>query len=318
MQIIGIDVGYGYTKVAYGENGKITTFSFPSLVANFSDSLSIDGIRNPEAVEVHGKKYVVGEAAAKLKALKFQSRDKDWIASTAYAALVKYALKRISHSEKSLIVTGLPVRYYKSDKDKLVKIITDIASDRGITASVFVIPQPLGSYYDTILTHYGLLKSVDVTDKIVGILDIGYQTTDILCLNAMSPVPEMSSSFETGIANAFDAIARDIENKYSLHLDTHGVEKAAMTGKIRAFGKEHDISDIVKTHLTTLSDAIKSEVATLWGNTAEIDEILLTGGSAKLLSQYLPQFQQGSVINDCQLANAKGYYKYAARKINNI
>jgi len=71
--------------------------------------------------------------------------------------------------------------------------------------------------------------------------------------------------------------------------------------------------NFLKYRLTELAEAIRAEVATLWGDTREIDRILLTGGSVLVLRTFLNKYKQGSILENSQTANAVGFFKYAKR-----
>jgi len=316
-RIIGLDIGYGYTKMVYERLSGITTECFPSVVSNYEIGLDAEGLEgDKEAIIKIGEQLFLcgNEAIKQKKALKFESRDKAWINSIAYEVLCRAALQKYNFpSDRTVIATGLPVAYYKADRERLAKKITEIAKDYGDKCIVKVVPQPLGSFFNMFFDAKGNIINDQLRPEHIGIVDVGFKTTDILAFSEMRPIMRMSTSFDTGISTAYDSIARDIYAEYGLMLEPHTIGQAVKLGYVKTFGEQHDISKFSKNRLTELAEAIRAEVATLWGDTREIDRILLTGGSVLILRTFLDKYKQGRVLENSQTANAAGFFKYAKR-----
>ena len=74
---------------------------------------------------------------------------------------------------------------------------------------VKVIPQPFGSYFDLLLNDEGKLKDPEKIRERVGIIDIGFQTTD-LALATPQFVEASSGSLEVGVRSVADQLSRDL------------------------------------------------------------------------------------------------------------
>lgn len=314
---IGVDVGYGYTKVVTDSGDGITQVIEPSVVGDYEDrTVEVEGLRLSELniVEINGQKLLVGGSALKHSSRVFNFREKNWTESVAYRALMKNA---ISHAQprsiKLFIISGLPVSYYKSDKGKLSMVLRNIAADAAINITVKVIPQPLGSFFNLLFDDNGEIQDEGLASSRIGILDIGFYTSDLLTIDNLELVEKQIGSFENGVAGTLESLSKDIEKVYDLRPDLHKTEEAIRKGSIRVFGENHDITEMVKHRLLELTTEIEARAKTIWKTAADLDKVFLTGGGATLLESYLDLYKHAVVIDGAQFANARGYYRYAKR-----
>jgi plasmid segregation protein ParM len=314
---IGIDVGYGYSKVVMDSHDGVSRTVWPSVVGNFeAGTVEVEGMKSSasEYVEVENQKLLVGKAALKHSFRLFNAREKNWIGSVAYRALMKNAIQNADlHSINLIITSGLPVSYYKTDKGKLTNIIREIAKEKAITVTAKIIPQPLGSFFNLLFDETGMVQDEGLVNTRVGVLDIGFYTVDLITIDNLELVEKQIASFENGVAGILESIARDIENAYDFRPDLHKTEEAIRKGSIRVYGTDHDITEIAKQRLTELATEIEARAKTIWKTAADLDQVVLTGGGAILLKSYLDLYRHTIVIEDAQFANVMGYYKYAKR-----
>jgi len=316
-RIIGIDIGYGYTKIVTDNgNGMVTPISFPSVVGTYEDCLQIDGIKKTDVqlTEIENQRLLIGNSALKHSKRKFNSREKNWIDSIAYRALLKHAIALTEPNSVNLtVVTGLPVSFYKSDKEKLINLIRAIVQDYCLSLTVKVIPQPLGAFFNLLFNDSGIVQDTVLPSQKIGVLDIGFYTTDLITVDGLEIVEKQIDSLENGVSTALEAISRDIENLYGIRPDLHKTEQAVKEGCIKAFGTEKDISPIIKQRLQELEIEIEAKAKTIWKSGGDIDKVILSGGGAALLRPYLNLYPHATVIENAQFANAKGYYRYGKR-----
>lgn len=317
---LGIDVGYGYTKVVRDSAEGAVRTVWPSVIGNFEAStVEIEGMKSSasEYVEVENQKFLVGRAALKHSSRTFNAREKNWIASVAYRALMKYAIQNAdSYSINLTVTSGLPVSYYKTDKGRLTNIIREITKEAAITVTAKVIPQPLGSFFNLLFDKSGAVQDEGLLNARVGVLDIGFYTADLITIDNLELVEKQIASFENGVAGILESIARDIENAYDFRPDLHKTEEAIRKGTIRVYGLDHDITEIARQRLTELATEIEARTKTVWRTAADLDQVVLTGGGATLLRSNLDLYKHAIVIEDAQFANALGYYKYSRRIAN--
>lgn len=313
---IGVDVGYGHMKVVTDSGEGLTRIVLPSVVGNYEERTAMEGLRlsTLELVEIGSQKLLIGRSALKHSTRIFNAREKGWIGSVAYLALMKNAIQHSNPDSISIAITsGLPISHYKTDKGKLTNLIREVAKNEAITVKVKVIPQPLGSFFNLLFDEHGGVQDEGLVNSRIGILDIGFYTSDLLTIDNLEPVENQMASFENGVAGTLESIARDIEKAYDLRPDLHKTEEAIRKGSIRVFGVDHDIATIVKQRLSEFAAEIEARAKTVWKSAADLDKAVLTGGGAALLKNHLDLYRHAIVIDDAQFANAVGYYKYARR-----
>ncbi len=316
MKVIGIDVGYGYTKVVTDVNGMILPLLSPSIVGVYEDGIVVDGLKTSErdGVTVNGQRFLIGESARRHASRLLDGRHEGWIDSIAYRALLMHALSTAACNAVNLtVVTGLPVNFYRTGKDKLINLVREIVEKYCLNLTVKVIPQPLGSFFNLLFDEAGRVADGDLASGKVGVLDVGFYTTDLITVSELELVERQIDSFENGVSTALTSIAKDIEAAYGLRPDIHKTEEAVKQGYIKAFGVQKDIGQAVEQRFGELARDIEGKAKTIWKNAADIDKVLLTGGGAKQLKGHLNLYRHAVVINDAQFANARGYYKFGRR-----
>jgi len=310
MNIVGLDIGFGYTKVATEEG----CFRFPSVVGSdegrrFQKLEGRGAGRIDETVCVEGERFLVGRRAMKESEYIFSAREKGWIGTIAYKALLKYAYQNISfrNGEDLLVITGLPVNHYLQWRDKLAETVREVA-DRTVTVEVLL--QPMGSYIDCILDNEACIRDDDFKRSRAGIIDIGYFTTDLITMEDIEFVRGLYRSHENGISSAYTRIARDIYDAYSLTKECHEIEKVVSDGFVKVCGEKKDVRELIGKHLKVLNREIAVTARELWQEGTDIDTIVVTGGGAITLHRNLDFYRQIRFIEDPHYANVRGYLKY--------
>ena len=133
-----------------------------------------------------------------------------------------------SADEPAAVVTGLPVSHYTQERVKQIQDLLGQAHNvqtlSGETSvkveRVKVIPQPFGSYFDLLLNDEGKLKDPEKIRERVGIIDIGFQTTD-LALATPQFVEASSGSLEVGVRSVADQLSRDLGSQLFHHARYH-------------------------------------------------------------------------------------------------
>lgn len=321
---IGVDIGYGNTKVVFANgNGKMDGKIFKSVVGTYAQTdTNATGFSNDRTeVAVDGTKYLLGNSALVHSARLLNVRDKGWLTTPPYKALLKHALTVATHGKDvsggAQIVTGLPVRYYHTDKEKIERVVAEVATSMGLNAEVKAIYQPMGTFFNLILDEQGMVFDRDTLHARLGILDIGFYTADLVTVNNREVVETLSMSCESGISTALDAIARDIEESEEygcMRVNLHDLEAAIRSNcKIKVFGAPTDITPLVTRRMRELAAELQSKAQTVWHNGADLEMVLLTGGGAEMLAPYWNLYRHAKIVRSAPLANATGYCKYAQR-----
>lgn len=304
----GVDVGYGWTKVFQNSRSQI----FPSVVGNFEENFEVDGLEKTQnfIVELEQNRYLVGESALKYSTRFFQIKNKNWVESIAYRVLLKAALQGEFFN---VIVTGLPVSFYKSDKEKVQKILSEISPSH----EKKIIPQPLGTFFHALFTENGSVKNEALVQSKIGVVDIGFFTVDMITVEAMELVERQMKSIETGVSFLHESVKKDLENKYEIQISLNKIEEAIRNKFIKIYGEKIDISNIISKRITEFSHEIFAQVRSIWGSCSDLDQIIFSGGGAFFLQNFIKDFaRNASIIDNPQFANVRGYAKFANRISN--
>ena len=331
MRILATDIGFGYTKASDGRQTQV----FKSLVgeanpSQFSDVLLPVAAAAPRHFVIGGEEIYVGELAeSQSRARGFTLDPAQFIAKYArtlgLAALAPYA----EHGDPVRLVTGLPISFFRKYKDALTTalqnrhVITVVQANGEreektiYIEKVRVIPQPFGSLFNLMLNDQG--KAVQqrfVTEKI-GVIDVGFRTTDFTIADKTRYSERGSVSTDSGISVAYNVIANLLHEKSGTQIELYRLYEAATRGTIKIKGQRFDLTGLVKEAFSQLAIRIAAEANRLWTDDWDIDCIVLTGGGGAALAPFLQPLVQGEVLPmppeaDARFNNVIGYWKYGA------
>ena len=177
---------------------------------------------------------------------------------------------------------------------------------------VKVIPQPFGSYFDLLLNDEGKLKDPEKIRDRVGIIDIGFQTTD-LALATPQFVEASSGSLEVGVRSIADQLSRDVSRKYAITLDTTEAEEVLRRKSVSIFGENIDLSEMIAERTREVAELILSYAQSLWGRGEKLNRLILTGGGANIFRSYFSGYPNLHIPGEPSLSNVRGYLKLARK-----
>ncbi|OPX89483.1 MAG: hypothetical protein A4E53_01560 [Pelotomaculum sp. PtaB.Bin104] len=321
--IIGVDVGYGYTK-AIAENGESVVF--PSVVGTgFErklDRLMPSGASEADNYDLiisrinrdEPQRYFVGNLAI----LHSHDAARPFSDNRSSAEEIKPALltavARLSKDEGCTLVTGLPLEPYlkqaKSLKSSLEKLSgtevilnseqTKIAFDR-----VIMFPQAVAAIYGQLKrNHLG-------SNGLVGLVDMGYRTTDIILydLTYRKILDEYRDTVTCGMNDVVVGIRNEIKTETGDAPNLEWIEQALIQQKPLYFNKrDYDVVDIAARQEKAVRNLIVSHISRLWRDQIKKLKVLyLAGGGAFMLQSDISQFANCEVVQNAQMANAHGY-----------
>ncbi|MFY9175123.1 MAG: ParM/StbA family protein [Peptococcia bacterium] len=323
---IGIDLGYGYVKVYDGSKEVV----FPSTVGVGTDLrfnsllMSFKKVTDNLVITVDNKRYFVGDLAVRQSPIVSRSMGRNRVEdiNSKVLLLAGLALFVENGEQKFNVVNGLPVDYYQQYKDDWALLMQGTHAIKFGTGSsekpmlitidkLQLIPQPFGTLYDRRLDNEGNLLENELANLKVGIVDIGYKTSDFALASDLEFVGKQSASSDIAMSTAHNLITQRIQDKFKLEKESYEMDKIIESGLVRVNGVPQDISEFKREAFSTLADKVATEVNNLWDK-REIDVILLTGGGGKAIAEYfLPKFPQAVLVNESQTANVRGYLKLA-------
>ena len=170
MQILGIDLGFGFTKATNGERSLVVK----SVIGEATDQQF--GGPMPEArlgddhlhIEMEDRGIFAGDLAERQSSLRSFTLDQDrFITDSAKVLALAVASDLAASDEPINLVTGLPISSYRAKSDELARLLRDRHAFTVIDpdgkrhrtvleiSDVRVIPQPFGSMYDMVLDDAG-------------------------------------------------------------------------------------------------------------------------------------------------------------------
>ncbi len=329
MEVLGIDVGFGFTKAA---NEKEFVM-FKSLVGEavdiqFRSHFENDAFAENLHVTIDDKSYFVGDFAEKQSKVRQYTLDQDKLLNEFLKVLALTAAGRFSENEDPLnIVSGLPVAYYKQNNKQFSKILLGHhkikyhkADGKTITKNIYInklrmMPQPLGSFFNLLMDSSGKIENTDLAKQKVGVVDIGFRTTDFAVFDNLQFIERASCTMDTGISKSFTTIADKLHEKCGINIELYRLYNAVESGIIKIRGQEYNLSNIRNQAFNHAAITVANDIDRMWAEDWDMDTVILTGGGCMELAKYLEPLIVGDVIpagniTDARLNNVQGYHKY--------
>jgi plasmid segregation protein ParM len=330
VEIIGIDIGFGFTKVTNGRQALV----FKSVLGEATDiqfqEQVMEGVADDEHLqaEIDGKSWFVGELAERQSNVRFFTLDQAQFLAQFAKTLALTATARMAAGFVPIsLVTGLPIGYYRQHKDEIARILkgehkvtlVDAAGKRQEKVlninRVRVIPQPFGSMFNMVLNDLGESGEKRMGKEKIGIIDIGFRTSDYTISDKMRYSERGSRTTDSGIARAFTSIANKLREKSGVGVELYRLYDAVDRGSIKIRGKEYDLKVLTDQVFGQLSSAIANEADRLWADDWDIDAMVITGGGGAVIARHLTPLLHGNVLpmdpnRDARLYNVQGYWKF--------
>lgn len=245
--------------------------------------------------------------------------------STMNRVLVSHALMSAGYSGKKVkLITGLPVADFfingrknqeqiTRKKENLLRKVMSGMPDTlmPVIEDVSVGCQAMSAFIDYFIDDN--IKERDVPISKVAIVDIGGRTTDIaLIINAAQFDPSRSGTANIGVLDVYTALSDLIKAKFNTR-DQYALsylDKGLRTGKIKMWGKECDISDLVTEAVNEQKTKTIREIERKLGSASDLDKVIFVGGGSELF-KLSDTFPNGYQAPDSEFSNARGLYKYA-------
>ncbi len=333
MEILGVDIGFGFTKATNGRDVRI----FKSVIGEAADLQfqehllkAADGEGPTLHVALDDKTYFVGELAEKQSTVRSYTLDQGQLIARFAKTLALTAIANLAKpGEPIRLVTGLPINYYRRHKDELTSLlegqhqITLIAGAGDRTeCTVFidkvrVIPQPFGSVFNLMLNDLGRISDRTYAEQKIGVIDVGFRTADYSICDKTQYSERGSQTSDAGMSQAYKVIAHGLQEKSGINVELYRLYEAIEQSAIKIHGKNYGLRRITELAYGQLASTIGSDVNRLWSDDWDIDRIVITGGGGAQLLSYLQPLLQGELVaveaaDDARLNNVRGYRKYGA------
>ena len=321
--VLSVDIGYGYTK-GVGSDG--VRFSFPSVIGNAEEvRFSIDLNRDNEQRSVKYGEWTFAYGGHALLQSRIQttifdrSRTRDHIYKMLFVAALVEMMKQSPECKRVKVVTGLPVDFF-NDRSEVVKAFVGdyhIMTDREIDCaveSVYVAPQPFGSLFRELLNERGRIVNSEVERRRIGVIDVGTYTTDFILADELRYVQRLSGSIRIGWSKVISKVQQALSDLYRLELSLHEVDRALQAGVVRVHGEPMPLQPLVTPAVGEIETAIIARARDLWGEAADLDAILVTGGGgASVYDAIHNVYPHARLLDSPFWANAEGLQRFGRR-----
>lgn len=295
----------------------------------FNSELANNSILDNLIVDVGGYRYFIGELANRQSEFLLSTQSEKRTGSAESDILFKTAfvlLDGVSSQEVEFnLVTGLPVDEYKQFKEvlreQLLKnhYIKVIDGDSSIEKNIIikkckVVPQPFGTIFNEMLTDDGGIKTESYVDSILGVVDIGFRTTDFVVTNKLEFIDKLSFTSSVALNTAYKLISRELKEQLNINKSIYQLDDIVQAGKIVVKGKQYDILELKDKAFNLAAQQIISEINSFWPQLWEFSKVLITGGGGIALFNYLKDYIDNCyLVHDGQFSNVNGYLKIANR-----
>ena len=330
MKNYAIDAGFGRTKAV----SETKEFNFPSLVAAYRPVRFVSGMEKADptssmVLQYDSKRYYIGSSAAR-QGIAESTIDKERAVTREGKLLSLAALGLLAEEETEHInlVAGLPVSHYSGLKNRYFTVMKQTHRFSLLNLSgklqrshiinvcnLKVIPQPLGTLFNLLLSDSGDVTRAELAGQNIGIIDIGYYTADLARADSLEFIDRKSASYPLGLFNAYSEMAEGLNQELGIEAAPETLEPVMDSGQIRAGGNVIDVGHLKEQALSEAAGQIASKVKSLWPDRWQLDKIVITGGGGKMLYDYIAAAldEKTELAPEAIYANVKGYLKLAAR-----
>ncbi len=302
MNVLAVDTGYSFIKYAYtDENDKVSSSKFITAVAPV-DSNNLD-VGSKSSVRFNGKDYLVGQKALYAGGV-LPTRADDFL--TTYTPLFLHKIIAEHNLSPYLVSLSLSISEFKEKNKQLQKVCEQfVVNDTLYSFKVAVFPQ-----------GFGIWKYVDNIQNAV-ILDIGFNTIDILSVIDGKPSAEFSTGYKNmGVCEIASSISEYISSSITKDYvpEITAIRILVAGGKFNLDRKEYNISNFIESKKAAYTKKIFDTItqsSTLKRILNEIDTFIVAGGGAYFIDDELKE-KYGFVIPDkLEFANVLGFIKLA-------
>ena len=321
---VGFDGGFFATKAVSRER----ISHFPSFATKPAESLfSLNGHSTVIIASEHGR-HLVGDEAIKKGRTGVRKESSEWILSREYMSMFYTAMSDLTAANQVTVnlVAGLPLADFARDqvtlRDRLLG--THCFTREGRTGQVVkvervtIAPQAWGPILCALLDDAGKVVQPDLIKQKVAVLDIGGRTVNYLSVEGLADIPSETRGTERGAWNVVRTLRDwlDANHEGLSRLPDHKLMSAIVEGVIFDAGEPVDLRPVVKDIVDDIGQEIVDTARQYWGTgAATMRSVLVCGGGAYLWGEHIRRaFRQAVVLDKPELANARGFYRFAANQ----
>lgn len=293
---IATDIGYGSVKSLCNKS----LSKFPSAVSLIGRSI----IEHSEQLYNYaGLNYAIGQ-----EALRDAYGTRDYIFLEKFAPLLLFKViedAQLDATKSLRISTGLSLLNWDK-KEQFAESLQDftVNNTRVNNVELLVMPQGKGVLIDCVK------QSPELNDELVLVVDIGYNTLDVIPFENGKPLAKEAWANTLGVNVMVNKLDKYIVSKFGMSLNEAKVNEAFQRGWINC-GTKKDLSIIIdeekQKYVDSVFQILKSKNSELYNSA---DTIIIAGGGAYAFENYT--FNDKKVIfprGEYEFSNVRGYYE---------
>jgi len=304
MESISIDIGYGHTKIRY----KNKEVKIPTAVGLYTDN-GID-YGDQEVYEFEGEKYIVGSDASMGETF----TTTDFKQLLKYSPLIIYHILnkfQLANKEMPIVVkTGLALNDLGHIPEFEKRLSHFVINGQEINLKLKIVPQGIGIYMRYLKEGSKVKEGFDLTSKKVAIIDIGFNTINVLSIVKKKFQKQVSKAYPGhGVSSLVRPVKTFIENKFNMQCSDSEINEYVIDESFMFNGVEHEdvvkfIKDEKRKFIMKLFQSVLIEDKKMLGSS---HLVIISGGGANFLKG--AKLPPNAVIDDDPLEfnNVRGY-----------
>jgi len=331
-----VAVDMGFRRVKFVDNNGTIPGQFDHAVAPRSRETFV--MERPTYDDIfitlpNGREWAVGKTAYRHSANPVGRLDPQWVLSEEYEVLLCAAFSQmfIGVQEASVVLaTGLPVEHYMwQERLRRQRLLGEHTFTRNggdpqritVTGCVVAV-QALGALLNHALDAYGYVsrERIPGTNKpwataTVGVIDGGGNTVNFSAFEGLRELGHRTQGANLGIMGPIARIRQEIVHEYprlspTLAEVANWLEQGYFSYLGSTVTVDHYAAPVLKEH----ADLVWNQAMAVWPSIGNLDAILLTGGQAYALAQYMPETMNGEhdllvISKDPVYDNVRGFLK---------
>ncbi|ELC8355012.1 TPA: hypothetical protein ACG0NJ_002169 [Clostridium perfringens] len=297
-QIIGLDVGRGYTKGYTEINGLAKECMFKSIIGE-GRNLDFSNYQEPLMINYEKEDWFIGLLAEQESQTPIRNSKDSKITNTVQV-LIAAALSQLAVEDEVKIMLGVPYKSFRKTvlaevqetyKDKEIKVKDKI---NGGTKEIKIVDISIFREGDSAL--YWQVRNNKSNNKPVGLVSVGFRTTEMSYFDkGLKFNDKKSDTIEYGNRSAMNNVKDKLMDK--------GIIK-----DINEIDSSSDYDDMKKKAYLIATENIEQQIEDKWVNLSEMD-IYIAGGTS-LNMEFDKKFTR---VEDSQMATAKGLWLIGTR-----
>jgi hypothetical protein len=337
-KIVSLDLGNGFVKA----RSAARSVSYPSVISVMSQSIEFDLFGSDDfVIGYDGHRFAIGETVHFKGLTPVTISHRSRIGTDFYKTIFASALAATVKTSAviSPVVSLPPAAYWDKEKQKeaLAGVYeVEVADGKGkfkkLTYTVpyeniRVIPEGVGTVCMFVLDENGNEIDDTMFKNVIGIIDVGTYTTDLIQLDRLKLVRRGTDSIPHALHDIHTKL-RNLTSTRGYDLDVHKADEVLRQGWYRQGGLRIGIDKEVEEWAKQLSQLVSGAIRSNWNGGDDVDFILVTGGGGGLVYNYLAdefklkkdnvklqnpalEDERVFIVEDApHFANAEGGYRY--------